>query len=108
MIGQHNLDIKIERLQQRQLLSIAASLFDPLVMITPFAKRIRSFLQAVIEQGRKKTKKYQPNFILRCRNGFTNSTAYQILKQKYASKQDQLQDQLQNRNMQPVGSFLSL
>ena len=47
------LDIKIERLQQRQLLSIAASLFDPLGMITPFAIRIRSLLQAVIKQGKK-------------------------------------------------------
>ena len=45
--------IKIERLQQRQLLSIAASLFDPLGMITPFAIRIRSLLQVVIKQGKK-------------------------------------------------------
>ena len=48
-----NLDIKIKRLQQRQLLSIAASLFDPLGMITPFALRIRSLFQAVIKQGKK-------------------------------------------------------
>ena len=48
-----NLDIKIERLQQRELLSTAASLFDPLGMITPFAIRIRSLLQAVIKQGKK-------------------------------------------------------
>ena len=48
-----NLDIKIERIQQRQLLSIAASLFDPLGMITPFALRIRSLLHAVINQGKK-------------------------------------------------------
>ena len=47
------LDIKIERLQQRQLLSIAASLFDTLGMITPFAKQIQSLLQAVIKQGKK-------------------------------------------------------
>ena len=46
-------DITIERLQQRQLLSIAASLFDPLGMITLFAIRIRSLLQAVIKQGKK-------------------------------------------------------
>ena len=47
------LDIKIERLQQRQLLSIAALLFDPLGMITLFAIRIQSLLQAVIKQGKK-------------------------------------------------------
>ena len=47
------LDIKIERLQQIKLLSIVASLFDPLGMITPFAIRIRSLLQAVIKQGKK-------------------------------------------------------
>ena len=47
------LDIKIERLQQRQLLSIAASLFDPLGMITPIAIRIRNLPRAVIRQGKK-------------------------------------------------------
>ena len=47
------LDIKIEGLQQRKLLSIAASLFDPLEMITPFAIRNRSLLQAVIKQSKK-------------------------------------------------------
>ena len=57
-----NLDIKIERLQQRQLLSIAASLFDPLGMITPFAIRIQSFLQAVIKQCKKWDEKVPAEF----------------------------------------------
>ena len=47
------LDIKIERLQQRQLLSITDSLFNPLGMITPFLIGIRNLLQAVIKQGKK-------------------------------------------------------
>ncbi|XP_075265931.1 uncharacterized protein LOC142358417 [Convolutriloba macropyga] len=48
-----NVDIKIEGMQQRQLLSISTSIFDPLGMITPFAIRIRSLLQAVVKQGKK-------------------------------------------------------
>ena len=40
VIKKPNLDIKVEGLQQRQLLSIAASLFDPLGMITPLAIQI--------------------------------------------------------------------
>ena len=37
---------------QRQALSLAASLFDPVGLISPFAIRIRCILQRIIKEGR--------------------------------------------------------
>ena len=42
------LDVKSK--QQRQLLSLAASLFDPLGIITPFSVRVRCILQSIVKQ----------------------------------------------------------
>ena len=39
-------------MQQRQLLSPAASLFDPLGIITPFSIRVRCILQSIVKQGK--------------------------------------------------------
>ena len=38
-------------MQQRQLLSLAASLFDPLGIIKPFSIRVRCILQSIVKQG---------------------------------------------------------
>ena len=56
-----NLDIKIEQLQ-RHFMSIAASLFYIMELITPFAIRIRRPLQAVIKQGKKWDEKVPAEF----------------------------------------------
>ena len=46
-------DLKLDAksMQQRQLLSLAASLFDPLGIITPFSIRVRCILQSIVKQG---------------------------------------------------------
>ena len=62
MFRKPNLDFKIERLQQRQILSIAVSLLDPLGMITSLAIRIGSFLQAVNKQGKKRDEEVPAEF----------------------------------------------
>ena len=48
-------DIKpdVKSMQQRQLLSLAASLFDPLGNITPFSLIVRYIHQSIVKQGNK-------------------------------------------------------
>ncbi|XP_075252050.1 uncharacterized protein LOC142344347 [Convolutriloba macropyga] len=41
-----------QQITQRKVLSMAASLFDPVGLISPFAIRIRCILQRIIEEGR--------------------------------------------------------
>ena len=38
-------------MQQRKLLSLAASLFDPLGIFTPFSIRVLCILQSIVKQG---------------------------------------------------------
>ena len=45
------LKLDVESMQQRQLLSLASSFFDPLGTITPFSFRVRCILQSVVKQG---------------------------------------------------------
>ena len=56
------LNIKIERLQHTELLSIAAWLFYSLGIIPLFAIRIRSLFQAVNKQGKKWDKEVPGKF----------------------------------------------
>ena len=46
-----DLKLDVKSMQQRQLLSLAASLFDPLGIITPFSIRVRCILQSIVKQG---------------------------------------------------------
>ena len=46
-----DLKLDVKSMQQRQLLSLAASLSDPLGIITPFSLRIRCILQSIVKQG---------------------------------------------------------
>ena len=46
-----DLKLDVKRMHQRQLLSLAASLFDPLGIITPFSIRVRCILQSIVKQG---------------------------------------------------------
>ncbi|XP_075264848.1 uncharacterized protein LOC142357013, partial [Convolutriloba macropyga] len=46
-----DLKLDVKSMQQRQLLSLAASLFDPLGIITPFSIRVRCILQSILKQG---------------------------------------------------------
>ena len=46
-----DLKLDVKSTQQRQLLSLAASLFDPLGIITPFSIRVRCILQSIVKQG---------------------------------------------------------
>ena len=46
-----DLKLDVKSMQQRQLLSLAASLFDPLGIITPFSIRIRCIIQSIVKQG---------------------------------------------------------
>ena len=45
------LKLDVKCMQQRQLLSLAASLFDPLGIITPFSIRVRCIFQLIVKQG---------------------------------------------------------
>ena len=45
-----DLKLDVKSMQQRQLLSLAASLFDPLG-IMPFSIRVRCILQSIVKQG---------------------------------------------------------
>ena len=46
-----DLKLDVKSMQQRQLLSLAASLFDPLGIIMPFSIRVRCILQSIVKQG---------------------------------------------------------
>ena len=46
-----DLKLDVKNMQQRQLLSLAASLFDPHVIITLFSIRVRCILQSIVKQG---------------------------------------------------------
>ena len=46
-----DLKLDVKSMQQRQLLSLAASLFDHLGIITPFSIRVRCILQSIVKQG---------------------------------------------------------
>ena len=43
--------VYVKSMHQRQLLSLAASMFDPLGIITPFSIRVRCILQPTVKQG---------------------------------------------------------
>ena len=46
-----DLKLDVKSMQQRQLLSLAASLFDPLGINTPFSIRVQCILQSNVKQG---------------------------------------------------------
>ena len=46
-----DLKLDVKSMQQRQLLSLAASLFDPLGIIASFSIRVRCILQSIVKQG---------------------------------------------------------
>ena len=46
-----DLKLDVKSMQQRQLLSLAASLFDHLGIITPLSIRVRCILQSIVKQG---------------------------------------------------------
>ena len=46
-----DLTLDVKSMQQLQLLSLAASFFDPLGIITPFSIRVRCILQSIVKQG---------------------------------------------------------
>ena len=52
MFAKPKLLYKRQQMTQRKVLSMAASLFDPVGVISPFAIRIRCILQRVIKEGR--------------------------------------------------------
>ena len=51
LFAKPKLSYEKENITQRKLLSMAASLFDPIGIISPFAIRLRCILQKVIKQG---------------------------------------------------------
>ena len=51
LFAKPKLSYEKENFTQRKLLSMAASLFDPVGIISPFAIRLRCILQKVIKQG---------------------------------------------------------
>ena len=51
LFAKPKLSFEKENITQRKLLSMAASLFDPIGIISPFAIRLRCILQKVIKQG---------------------------------------------------------
>ena len=46
-----DLKMEVKSMQQRQLLSLAASLIDPFGIIAPFSIRVRFILQSIVKQG---------------------------------------------------------
>ena len=46
-----DLKMDVKSMQHRHLLSLAESLFNPLVIITPFSIRVRCILQSIAKQG---------------------------------------------------------
>ena len=46
-----DLKLDVESMQQRQMLSLAASLLDPLGIITPLSLRVRCILQSIVKQS---------------------------------------------------------
>ena len=46
-----DLKVDVNNMQHRQLLSLAASLFDPHEIITPFSFRVRCILRSIVKQG---------------------------------------------------------
>ena len=51
LFAKPKLSYERENITQRKLLSMAASLFDPIGIISPFAIRLRCILQKVVKQG---------------------------------------------------------
>ena len=46
-----DLKLDVKGMQQRQLLSLAASLVDPFIIITPLSIRVRCIVQSIVKQG---------------------------------------------------------
>ena len=51
IIKRPELKLDVKGMQQCQLLSLAASLFDPLGIIAPFSISVRCILQSIVKQG---------------------------------------------------------